>query len=300
MPRLLWWVVATAAVGGFAQHWRPLRPANVRQTGAFRAPPLMESSGAVRSRAHPGRFWSINDSENPATLFLADTTGRVAGFVRVPGVADTDWEAVSAGPCGQIWCVFIGDIGDNREIRRTVTIFRLPEPTPGQLQAMAVPPPESLVIRYPDGPRDAEALVVTGSGGLGIVTKGRNRPPRVYWVGPDAWRKGVVIAEFLAELPIATSLLLGHLVTDAALSPDDAVMAVRTYKNIFFFRRAAGARLPTQPDGVCPIAGLDPQGEGLAWWAPRTWLMTSEVTRFGPGAITLLECRGPEPSPSGG
>lgn len=285
------WAVAIAATVG--QRWHSLKPTNVRQPGAFRQPPLTESSGAVRSRSYPGRFWSINDSGNPATLFLADTAGRVSGFVRIPDVSDTDWEAVSAGPCRSGWCVYIADIGDNREIRRSATIFRMIEPTVAQLRASAVPRPESLTVRYPGGPVDAEALVVTADGGIGIITKGRNRAPRVYWAAAEAWEKGAVTAQLVGELPIPTSLLLGHLVTDAALSPDDHTLAVRTYKDIYFFRRRAGAKLPDQPDGVCPISGLDPQGEGIAWWNERTWLLTSEVTRFSPGVITLLECRSP-------
>lgn len=293
-------MLAVAIAGTVGQRWQSLKPFNVRQPGAFRQPPLTESSGAVRSRSFPGRFWTINDSGNPATLFLADTTGRVPGFVRIPEVVDTDWEAVSTGACGTAWCVYIADIGDNREIRRSVTIFRMTEPTLAQLRASAVPRPESLTVRYPDGPVDAEALVVTPEGGLGIITKGRNRAPRMYWIAAEAWAKGTATAQFVGELPIPTSLLLGHLVTDAALSPDDRILAVRTYKDIYFFRRRDGAKLPDQPDGVCPISGVDPQGEGLAWWNERTWLLTSEATRFSPGVITLLECRSPASARSGG
>jgi len=291
-------VLALAAIGTLAQHWPQLSRSNVRHPGVFRAPPLAESSGAARSAAHPGFFWSINDSENPASLFLADTLARVRGFVRL-AAPNHDWEAVAVGPCPTGTCVYIGDLGDNRAIRRTVTVYRVPEPSMREVDDHPTIVPESLRVRYPSGPDDAESLVVTGAGDLGIVTKGRAGRPRLWRVGASAWANGEGVAEFVADLRIPTSLLLGHLVTDAALSPSGDTMAVRTYRNLYLLGRAAGRPLPTEPLGVCPIGGLDPQGEGITWWSKGTWLMTSEVTRFAPGSITLLECHGSAPGGGG-
>lgn len=289
-----WWGLALVGIvtGMLPQPWRPIQPTNVRQPGAFRGPPLTESSGAVTSRLHPGRFWSMNDSGNPASLFLVDTTAKIHGFVRVAGVLDTDWEALAAGPCGSSWCLYIGDIGDNASIRQAVTIFRVVEPGTTQLLAASAKPCDSLVVRYPDGPRDAESMVVTKAGDIAIITKGRDGRVAIYWIPSSSWGQRRAVARLIGTLPIPTSTWLGHLVTDAALALDEQTLAVRTYRDIYLFRRTPASRwLPDQPSGVCSIAGLDLVGEGLAWWNARTLLMTSETTRFGPGQITLLECR---------
>ncbi len=284
--------VTSLLTGACTDDWQRIQPTNVRQTGAFRSPPLAESSGAVASRANPGRFWSLNDSENPATLFLTDTTAAIRGFVRLAGIENIDWEALSAGPCGSDWCLYVGDIGDNRAVRPSVTIFRVVEPGPAELHARAATPRDSLVVRYAESPTDAESMVVTRAEDIAIITKGRTGRASLYWIGHSAWTVGRATARPIGALPIHTSLLLGQLVTDAALSEDEQVLAVRTYRDIYLFRRTAASRwLPDQPAGVCPIGGNLTLGEGLAWWDAGTLLLTSEVTRMGPGAVTLLECR---------
>lgn len=290
--RLLGVAVTGVLAATLPQGWHRVQPTNVRHPGAFRSPPLAESSGAIISRSHPGRFWSLNDSGNPATLFLADTTATIHGFVRLAGVENTDWEAISAGPCGSAWCLYVGDIGDNRAIRRSVTIHRVVEPGMAELRAQSATPLDSLVVRYPDGPTDAESIVVTRAGDVAIITKGRTGRASAYWIAASEWSRGHATARSIGELPIRTSLLLGQLVTDAALTVDEQTFAVRTYQEVYFFRRTPASRwLPDQPNGVCSVAGFDIVGEGLAWWNRETLLMTSEVTRIGPGAITLLECR---------
>ena len=75
-------------------------------------------------------------------------------------------------------------IGDNRASREGVGIWIAGEPDP------AAPRPADAVflrIHYPDGPRDAEALVVLDDGGIVIVSKGRENPISVYRSAPLEW-----------------------------------------------------------------------------------------------------------------
>ena len=267
------------------------RPTNVRQPGAFRSAPVLESSAATPSRAHPGLFWTLNDSGNPADLFLVDTAGTVHGFVRLP-VRNIDWEAMTSGPCGDSrWCLYVADIGDNRAVRPSVVIYRLPEPDDSALARQTDRPMDSLVVRYTDGAHDAESLVATGAGDLAIISKGRQGPVAAYWIPKDAWRAGRIETRPFWDLPIPTSFLLATLVTDAALSPDDQWLAVRTYREIHLFKRANPTdRLPNQLVATCDVAGLEPLGEAITWWQGHTLLLTSEIDGRNPGPVTLLEC----------
>lgn len=255
---------------------------------------MIESSGVTPSRNRPGLFWTINDSGNDPSVFLADTTGGVVGFVTLP-VSNVDWEAVTSGPCGDgRWCLFIGDIGDNRAIRRTVSVYRIPEPNGQDLARHSPASVTTLTVGYTDGPHDAEALVATPGGDLAIISKGRQGPVAAYWIGSEAWRSRTVQVRPFWNLPIATSLLLSSLVTDAALSPDQSRLAVRTYREIYIFTRGApAARLPDRPAVVCDIAGLEPLGEGVTWWLDGSLLLTSEMNGRRPGPITVLECAAP-------
>jgi len=159
--------------------WVVHRPTAIRQPGRLRDPRIGESSAVIRGKVNPAVLWTLNDSGNPPQLFAVDTTGTTRAVYRVAGVANIDWEALSAGPCGDRWCLWIGDIGDNHGIRRTVAIHRVVEPAlTADPRERWISPLDSLVARYPDGPHDAEALVVTATGSAAIITKGRDG-----WIG---------------------------------------------------------------------------------------------------------------------
>ncbi len=263
-------------------------PVEVRQLGAFQEGPIRESSGAAASQTVPGRFWTLNDSGNDPVLYSFDSTASKIGQVRVSGATNRDWEAISAGPCGTARCLYVGDIGDNRAVRPSVTIYRVIEPNSSAQEAQVL---DSLVVRYPDGPRDAEAMVVTERGDVAIISKGWETAVRAYWIPATSWGGGSVVATAIWKLPIVPSMIRNRLVTDAALSPDGGTLAARTYREVFLFRKTAQSRwLPDQPAGVCDIAGLDPQGEGITWATPTTLLLTSELLGRSPGPVTLLKC----------
>lgn len=266
----------------------------VRQPGIFTGPPIHESSGLVRSRTHPGLLWTLNDSGNPPTLFLIDTLAQNPGFVVLANGDNQDWEALSSGPCDDDWCLYIADIGDNLSVRPSVRIYRVVEPTAEVVATRSALVRDSLVVRYANGPEDAEAMVVTPAGDMAIITKGKRGVATTYWIPASAWAEGSVVAEPIWRLPFRTSILLyllSRLVTDAALSPDGQQLFVRTYSTVYRFGKGqASDRLPMQPEAACDVSGLDPQGEGLAWWDDSTLVMSSETTRLAPAPLTLLEC----------
>jgi hypothetical protein len=286
-------VVAALLLGrvAAAPQWTSRPAIHGRQPGFFRSPPVMESSGLTMSRSFPGRFWTLNDSSNPNTLYLVDSTASVRGLVQLGGATNLDWEAISSGPCAGRWCLYVGDIGDNRAVRRSVVIYRLVEPTMATLDPAVAPVEDSIVVTYPDGPHDAEALVITAAEDLVIITKGREGHPHAYRVGARSWGRGRAVAELDWELPLRSSLLLASLVTDAALSADETTLAVRTYRDIHLFQRGDRSRvLPDRPAVTCRIDPSDPIGEGIAWWNDSTLVLTSEANRWMPGPVTLLQC----------
>ncbi len=284
-------LVLLGACGGGPPAADVRQPQHVRQPGTFRDWPVGESSGVIASRTMPGRFWTLNDSGNATSLFSFDSTGEPIGFVNLNGATNVDWEAISAGPCGPSWCLYVGDIGDNSTIRPSVTIYRVIEPDRPGLAAHEARVLDSLVVRYPDGPRDAESLVVTEGGDVAIITKGRESVVTAFWIAASAWASGAAVAQPIWTVPITPSIINRRMVTDAALSADGATLVVRTYRQIYRFARTPTSRwLPDQPAGVCDIDGLEPQGEGIAWASSTTLILTSEILVRTPAPITFLEC----------
>ncbi|GGX46824.1 WD40 repeat domain-containing protein [Streptomyces fructofermentans] len=181
-------------------------------------PRITESSGLVASRAHPGVYWTHNDSDDGAFLYAVDSrTGGTVATITMSGVGSPrDVEAISMGPDGHL---YVGDIGDN--LGGTwdhVWIYELPEPK--QLRDQTVRATQ-YDVKYADGPRDAEALMVHPKTG------------RVYIVSKN--EEGGGLYEGPAELSAAGTNTFKRIkdidlwVTDGAFSPDGRQLAVRGY-----------------------------------------------------------------------
>jgi hypothetical protein len=272
-----------------------LWPVHAVRTGSFQDTAIRESSGVARSRAVPGVLYTINDSGNPPVVFAFDSSGHFRGRWLMPVARNRDWEALATGPCPWVSCLYIGDIGDNREREATVTVLRVREPvTRRPLEAATGGvglEMDSLVLRYADGPHDAEAMWIDDSGGVFIVTKGRTGGAKLFHAPPDGFRSGQpVTATLVQELPIPDVGHWGRGVTDAALAPDRRLVAIRTYTEVYVFPVLPSGRLG-QPLGRCSLAGLEPQGEGVEWLEDGRLVLTSERGLGGtPGPVHLVRC----------
>ncbi|WP_221348194.1 WD40 repeat domain-containing protein [Streptomyces beigongshangae] len=181
-------------------------------------PRITESSGLAASRAHPGVYWTHNDSDDGAFLYAVDSaSGRTVATVTMTGVGrPRDVEAVSVGSNGHL---YVGDIGDN--LGGTwdhVWIYELPEPK--QLRDQTVRATQ-YDVKYADGARDAEALMVhPETGRVYIVSK--NEDGGALYRGPAKLSaSGTNTFERVADI--------GLWVTDGAFSPDGEQLAVRGY-----------------------------------------------------------------------
>jgi hypothetical protein len=259
---------------------------------------LMESSGIVASARAPGVYWTHNDSGDGAFLYATDSAGRDLGAVRVAGASAVDWEDLAAGPCvvtaGR--CFYVGDIGDNGARRPYVIIYRVPEPDPPHgpsdtlgFTAML----DSIVLRYPDGPHNAEALVVTRAGVLLIITKDLIGPARLFRA---TLRRGPTdrVLRFIGTLGLQTSALTGRLVTGAAVSPDDSLLVARTYVSLHFFQlRGDSLPKPLGPPAGITIPVVEPQGESVCFDGTTRLILTSERGLTSRAVLTRLRLTWP-------
>lgn len=266
-------------------------------TGTFRNPRLTESSGVAVSRAHPGVLWTHNDSKDGPHLYATDLHGTDRGAVRVAGAGAVDWEDIALGPCPRQPgdCLYIGDTGNNSLRRGSVTIYAVPEPDPPAAPvhtARTTKPALALTLSYPGGPDNVEALYVSPrDSAVYLASKGRNGRVRLYRVSRAAWgTTGRVQAELVQILPIIPKRSERRLVTGAAVRPDGALVAIRTYNEIYFFTPGPGGRLAPATRPVCSIAGLERQGEAIAFRDSTTLILTSEAHRLGPGTIHTVRC----------
>ncbi|MGW1378729.1 hypothetical protein ACWD6P_31310 [Streptomyces sp. NPDC002446] len=222
-------------------------------------PRITESSGLAASRAHPGVYWTHNDSDDGPYVYAVDgASGRTVARITLRGIGSPrDVEAVSVGPDG---AVYVGDIGDNLGGTWShVWIYRFPEPA--KLRDAAVTAAQFDVV-YADGPRDAEALMVhprTGrvyiaskkQGGGGALYEG---PRRLSTSRANTFRKVAPIDLW---------------VTDGAFSPDGTRLVMRSYFGARIYRWQDGRPKDIGSVGV-PV---QQQGESVSFTPDGRTLM---------------------------
>jgi len=225
-----------------------------------------EVSGMVDSRSQPGNLWIQQDSGTPAELILLGYDGQVKGKLAVPNSTNRDWEELAMGPGPQagVNYLYIGDIGDNNGQNQTNQIYRLPEPANLQTPISQV---ERINFRFPDGPRDAEAMFVDPqTKDIYIISK-RETNVRLYRLAYPQNSNEVTVAQAYGELPTLGQGLPGY-VTGAAISPDGNEIVVRTYAGIFYWKRSAGQSIADalqQGTGRQLPYRLEPQGEAICF-----------------------------------
>jgi hypothetical protein len=250
-------------------------------------PDVPEASGVAVSRRTAGLLWTVADHGKPV-LYAVHASGELAGRVAVTGARVEDWEDLAAGPCGDASCLYIGDIGDNAARRKSISVYRVREPAPGDAATQRA---EAFRASYPDGPQDAETLLVTQDGRLLVVTKGDNGPVTLYRF-PEPLHEGVTVRlEKLATL-VPGSAARDERVTGGSVSADGSRVALRTHASVLVYDAHGFARgqlaRPLRFD-VAPLG--EPQGEGVAFDANGDLVLASEGAGKGqPGSLARAGC----------
>jgi len=233
---------------------------------------LEEASGLVASAAHPGYFWTHNDSGNSADLFLIDSTAQIVATMPLANVRNRDWEDITlgAGPDPDKTYLYVGDIGDNKAKYPYKIIYRLEEPT--QIENKVVEKFDTLYIQLPDGTRDSEALMIDPISSRMFIVSKREDSVRLYQFA-NTWRSGdTLTAELKIKMPY-------NLTVAADISVDGTEVLLKNYDHVYYWKR----------EGTEAIADLlqrtpielkykpEKQGESIAW------------SRDGSGYYTLSE-----------
>lgn len=229
----------------------------------IKSPRITESSGLVASRRHKGIYWTHNDSDDGPYVYAVDAaTGRTVATVTLRGIKPRDVEAISAGPDGSL---YVGDIGDNLNgAWSEVWIYRFREPA--RLRDETVTPVR-YTVRYDDGPRDAESLMVhPKTGRVYIASKSDKKKGGIY-AGPERLSpSGVNVFRRIARTDIWA--------TDGAFSPDGTRLVLRSYFGGEMYRWRDG-----KPEGIDRQLGvpMEQQGESVTFTPDgRTLMFGSE------------------------
>lgn len=248
---------------------------------------VSESSGIAVSGRTEGLYWTHNDSGEPQVVAIgADGAGR--GRVRVVGAEMEDWEDIASAPCEEGHCLYIADTGDNSANRDSITVYRVPEPAPGDREVRVA---QAFHARYPDGAQDAEALLVTPAGEMYLVTKGENGPVVLYRFPADAGAGRAVTLERVHQFT-EKKVDREARVTGGAVSPDGRWAAVRTLNALSLEPLDDFLAGRTDLLHHVDLSALgEPQGEAVAFDRDGGVVLTSEAgSVLGPAILTRLQC----------
>jgi hypothetical protein len=233
---------------------------------------------------HDGGLWAVSDGGRSVQVHRIVRSNCGVIDTRTADVDPYDVEDLAVGPDGALW---VADIGDNDRVRDTVAVVVMPERGDARLHRLT----------YPDGPHDAEALLVDARGRPFVVTKEVGRPAGLYRTADPPEDEGPTPLLRVGELALPASDTLGgpvggvgsRLVTGAALSADGTVAAVRTYTDAWLFPVRDGdlvAALNQTPVRI-PLPD-EPQGEAVAFEPDGTLLSGSETRRGVQGEIRAV------------
>jgi hypothetical protein len=253
---------------------------------------LTEASGLVSSRTYPGVLWSHNDGGSGAGVFGIGKDGGDMGFHPLADVGAVDVEdiAIAAGATGDD--LFVADIGDNGLERRSIRIYRFPEPDPEQPGPITAV--EVLEFAYPDGPHNSETVLVdSATNHVVIITKeqqldggmpdnfGRTLPSLVFEGAIDGHGAGPVELVHVgtidmpaleamndsAGLSPASFLGFGGVPTGGDVSADGSLVALRTYEAVWLWDRRENQSVAEALLGApCQVTvASERQGEAVAF-----------------------------------
>jgi hypothetical protein len=273
----------------------PAQAEDLTRTGVGADPPTelcvvddrraVELSGLIATATG---YLAVNDSQPRArdlAVLELDASCAVVGTRAYPTPA-RDPEDLAVGPDGTLWVADTGDNFDSPNRRRTVALWRVPADGPLVIHRLA----------YPDGPHDAEALLVPDDGVPLIITKEPTGVAALYRPAAPLQARtadGVPLRKVGEFTPHATgeNNFLGTLgevmVTGAAISPDRRRVVLRTYTAAYEWDVPDGDVVKAVTGATPRVTALpdEPQGEAIAYTADGTGFVTVSDQ---PGPAALL------------
>ena len=294
-------VVMLAAAGGIPLNGVGHLGVSKQNASTEYGPPVMvgkietgdvtESSGLSASECQEV-LWTHNDAGNAPLIFALDTTGSHLGTWKVNGAQSIDWESIATHRDGSGKCfLLIADFGDNDEARKSVEIYRIPEPmissdSPSSSAASPLLSEKAEIMKYSysDGSQNAETILVhPKSGDVYIVTKEKTGPAGVHRISqqyglPDV-RKTVKVAE--VSVPSTPEGLL----TGGSFSPDGTRLMLCDKKGGYEFVVPAGSTNLDEIWKQKPVfvnLGDRKQGEGVSYGRDGLTLYASSEKKNAP------------------
>jgi len=247
---------------------------------------VAESSGLAPSYRVSETYFTHNDSGDSARFFRFDLKGAVKNEYRVTNAKNVDWEDMATAKLNGVPYVFVGDIGDNSKRRKSIFVYRVPEPDG---TARDVSADATYELTYPNGPQNAETLIVhPKTGDIYVISKSTGDSQVYVLSSPKAGGKYTL--KQLGKFRVGGFIKESRRVTGGAFSPDGRHVVVRTYMGAYEFPvKSAGAEWwKEEPRKI--RTNFDNQGEAITYSLSCSELYTT--SEFSPCQVSRIAILG--------
>ncbi|HRO48089.1 hypothetical protein [Agriterribacter sp.] len=203
-----------------------------------------ETSGLAASSVNKGLLYIHNDSGDISRFFLISEGGTLkavytfkANPLAKHGVTDCEDMAAGTGPKGKRY-VYIGDIGDNNAKRKYITIYRVREPKlkPSAGVFAGTTGADPLYLKYPDGARDAETLMIDPVEKLFYIISKREDSVSVYTT-PLFFKRGDTVTLVKKATLFFEGSNSGKWICGGDISGDGSRVLVKNYLKVYYWKR---------------------------------------------------------------
>jgi hypothetical protein len=249
---------------------------------------LADVSGIAASRYYLGMFWAHNDQGDPNNIYLIDSTGKIRAYFSVTNAPNFDWTdmAVGPGPDSGVVYIYLGDVGDSKENRLSVNVYRFPEPQLALGVGIAsgkTASAEKISFKYPDGPRDAETLLFDPlTKDLFVISK--DLGTNVYQVPYPQRTDTVVTAKEILMIPGIYSPRGG------SISTNGQEMLLKDLTDIYYWKRNSGESIFQTLLRTPLLEPIVPEakGEAICWSASGDAYYTT--SKYANGIAQPFDC----------
>jgi hypothetical protein len=270
-------------IGSFARHRYQAREIDI--TGSLQNRQMDEISGIAASGIFKDIYYIHNDSGDTSRIFSIRSDGKQENTIYYNGdprekygVTDCEDIAVGIGPERGKSYVYVGDIGDNNSDRNYITIYRIEEqPNWAKVRlinAIAVP----LHLRYPDGPKDAETLMIDSVEKLIYIVSKRRDTVHVYTTPLNYKPNDTLVLTKRCKL-FFEGIKPFKWITAGDISRDGQQVLLKSYEKVYYWRRKSNEhiwQLMQQKPRELPYQ-VEKQGEAIGFTLDgRGYYTTSE------------------------
>jgi hypothetical protein len=248
-------------------------------SGFMQKPELKETSGIAASGIFNDIYYIHNDSGDTSRFFAITPEGKLNTtfyFARDTAIKanqlDCEDISVGKGPVKDKSYVYLADIGDNYNYRPSVTIYRFQEKKEWLSDSVKNVIPQQLHLSYPDGPKDAEAMMVDPVENLIYIVNKRTDSIRIYTT-PLMFKNNEKRVLTLRSKILIPGFKPFKYITAGDISRDGTKILLKSYGKIYYWARSGNEpvwktmqrkpeEMPYEMQRQGEAVGFTPDGEG--------------------------------------